>query len=55
MVGEKWAITEKDNQGIISNYAFEGYRTIHKNEHIKERRHNKEKKIGARVREVGRS
>jgi hypothetical protein len=42
MVGEKWAIIEKENQGIISNYAFEGYRTMHKNEHIKERRYNKE-------------
>jgi len=41
IVGEKMAITEKENEGIISNYASEGYRTIHKNEHIKECRHNK--------------
>jgi len=32
MIGKKRAIAKKDNQGIISNYALEGYRTIHNKE-----------------------
>jgi hypothetical protein len=34
---------EKENQGINSNCASKGYRTIHKNDHIKERQQKRKK------------
>jgi hypothetical protein len=45
VVGEETGhIAENENQKIISNYAFEGYRTIHKNEYVKECKHEEPKK-----------
>ena len=45
VVGEEIGhIAENENQRIVSTYALEGHRTIHKNEYVKGCRHEEPKK-----------